>query len=91
MDSYCVIMTAFRPKIQRHPCWNPVELPLNHRMVPLGLETYWSWTYSLVSFLPPIPKKCAAAVSGIGVIAFFLSWTGGSRLPFELFHRVAYN
>lgn len=41
--------------------------------------------------LTPAPKACAAAVSGIRAIAFFLSWTGGSRLPFELFHRVAYN
>lgn len=54
--------------------------------IPLGLETDLL-VLGVGSGYPPPP----AAVSGIRAIAVFLSWTGGSRLPFELFHRVAYN
>lgn len=61
--------------------------------IPVGLEADLL-VLDVGSGFPPLtpaPKACAAAVSGPGDFAFFLSWTGGSRLPFELFHRVAYN
>lgn len=65
-----------------------------------GLRTtdrcLWGWRLigpGSVLWLPPLLQysRPVAAVSGIRVIAFFLPWTVGSRLPFELFHRVAYN
>lgn len=60
--------------------------------IPVGLEADLL-VLDVGSGFPPLTpaSKACAAVSGIRDIAFFLSWTGGSRLPFELFHRVAYN
>lgn len=83
-----VIQTVCRPKVQRHPCCSAVEVasePQNGTSRAGDLQDLFP------DFLTPIPKTYAAAISGIRVIAFFLSWTGGSGVPFELFHRVAYN